>query len=54
MSRSIRYGKAQFNYHPDYTRPGGTGEGRALDPKRPENPPKPGRRDRNEPKRPAK
>jgi hypothetical protein len=54
MSRSIRYGNAQFNYHPGWTRPGGTGEVRAPDPKRPQSPPKPGRRDRSENKRPAK
>ena len=35
MSFHTRHFRAQFNYHPEYTRPVGTGQTRTDDPKRP-------------------
>jgi hypothetical protein len=39
----MKRAKAQYNYHPDWTRPGGTGEVRARDPKRPAEGVRPGK-----------
>lgn len=45
MSHRIRHGRAQFNYNPATTRPGGTGEVRSIDTRRPGGPKRPTRRD---------
>lgn len=37
MSWRIKHGHAQYNYHPEWTRPGGTGDVRSYDPKRPQS-----------------
>ena len=52
MSWHFKHAKAQYNYHPDWTRPGGTGEVRARDPKRPEEGRRPGRPARRSTRRP--
>lgn len=44
MSYGFRYIKAQYNYFPERTRPGGIGEVRCPDPKRPGADSKPGER----------
>ena len=36
MSWHSRHGHAQYNYHPEHTRPGGPLQIRSIDPKRPE------------------
>jgi hypothetical protein len=36
MSFHTKHFRAQFNYHPEHTRPGGTGQTRLTDPKRPQ------------------
>lgn len=36
MSWHSKHGKAQYNYHPEWTRPGGPLEVRRIDPKRPD------------------
>jgi hypothetical protein len=37
MSWRIKNGRAQYNYYPEWTRPGGTGDVRSYDSKRPQS-----------------